>query len=481
MLRNVFRDGLVYGIGHILSRGISVILLPLYTRVLLPREYGIIDIFLVVSGLVSVTVAFEISQGLGRHYSSVTSASDRVGYASTALWFTVGTYGIFALLGLLLSGPLAVFLLESSELRTTQFAVVAMAGNGIYHFLQGQLRWQLRPKESTIANIVFSLVTGAAACWFVVVLRTGVVGVFYGQIIGAVVGSWVAWRFTRTSYALRFETEKLRRMLEFSVPLVPASIAVIVALYVDRVAIRQLMSLDSVGIYGVGFRVASVASLVMFGFQTALTPLVYRHHEESSTPQAIARIFRYFLVVAMPVILGLSLFSRELLMVFATPAYKDAAPVVPVIATAILLSSMYIFAPGLAIAKRTGVISLISLTMAATNTALNFLLVPFMGIAGAAMATAVSALLAFTGYVAFGQRLYPIPYAGRRIAGATALTLTVCVLGAFVVDANASGISVSLKLAYFMVTATMILLALLKPEEIAAILHRIGLRPKRTV
>ena len=81
MLRNVFRDGLVYGIGHILSRGISVILLPLYTRVLLPREYGIIDIFLVVSGLVSVTVAFEISQGLGRHYSSVTSASDRVGYA----------------------------------------------------------------------------------------------------------------------------------------------------------------------------------------------------------------------------------------------------------------------------------------------------------------------------------------------------------------------------------------------------------------
>ena len=176
-----------------------------------------------------------------------------------------------------------------------------------------------------------------------------------------------------------------------------------------------------------------------------------------------------------------AVFSRELLMVFATPAYKDAAPVVPVIATAILLSSMYVFAPGLAIAKRTGVISLISLTMAATNTALNFLLIPFMGIAGAAMATAVSALLAFTGYVAFGQRLYPIPYAGRRIAGATVLTLTVCVLGAFVVDANASGISVSLKLAYFMVTATMILLALLKPEEIAAILHRIGLRPKRTV
>ena len=167
----------------------------------------------------------------------------------------------------------------------------------------------------------------------------------------------------------------------------PSAIAVFVAIYIDRLAIKSLLDMQSVGLYAIGYRVAAIVSLLLFGFQSALTPLVFNDLDNSNTPNEIARIFRFFLALVLPLLVFIILFSKELLEFITTPAYFKAYSVIPLLGAATLLSNMYIFAPGLFIAKKTSHIAGINIFTATLNICLNFLLIPHLGINGAALAT----------------------------------------------------------------------------------------------
>ncbi len=430
MLRQFFKDSAIYGSSSVLSHGIPLFLVPLYTRVLLPEDYGVIDMIAVFASIINLTVALEISQGVARYLSEVRSEEDRIAYASSGLWFTLGTFGIFAFCALYFSDSLTLLLLDSLQWqKVIQVAVIAIVLNGLFSLLQSLLRWQLRPKSYVLSNIVFTLVTAGVAIFFVVVMKKGVVGIFYGQIAGAVAGGGTSWIFTRKSLKLLFVWDKCKEMLVFSLPLVPSGIGVFVANYIDRIAIKNLMTMSDVGLYGIGFRFAAVVSLVIVGFNSALTPLIYNHYKKASTPGDLSRIFKYFLALAIPMITAISLFSYEVLWVFTTPQYYSAWKVVPILSMSSLLFTMYIFAPGLDILKKTKIVALIHILAAITNTVLNYSLIPILGISGSALATFLSALLAFSCYMFFSQKYYPVPHKWHSMLGAAVVGFIIFLAG----------------------------------------------------
>jgi len=232
-----------------------------------------------------------------------------------------------------------------------------------------------------------------------------------GALVGVVYGLW----HLRRSFRFRFDVARLKEMLIFSAPLVPSSISVFISLYINRLMINHYLSLGEVGLFGVGFRLASIVGLVMVGFQGALTPLVFTHYREEQTPRQLALIFRVFLAFALLVFLSLSLFASEILYVMTTPAYYSAAQVVIYLVPAILLSNMYIFAPGIGIAKRTHLVLWINVGGASLNTLLNWLLIPQFGITGAAVATLLGSGCVFAAYMAFSQSLYRVPHQWRPL------------------------------------------------------------------
>ena len=97
MLRNFFKNSLTYSIGHVLTSGIAIFLLPIYTRYLSPAEYGIIDMFLVIAALINLTIALEITQGIARYYQDAKGEKEKREYTSSAFWFTILVYLFFFL------------------------------------------------------------------------------------------------------------------------------------------------------------------------------------------------------------------------------------------------------------------------------------------------------------------------------------------------------------------------------------------------
>lgn len=429
MIRRFLKDSIIYSLGPILTRGIQIILLPIYTRILTTSEYGTIDLLSIIGSFINIMIGLEISQGFARYYSDSRDTKDKVQYSSTSFWFILVAYGIFLFAALTFSGFFNRLILGTTYSPIVfQAASVSIFGSGLLLYLQNQLRFYLKSKLFATVSIVFVLVSSATTVILLVVFKTGVTGYFLGSTFGYAAAVTLSWYFSRENYRFVFDWAKFKEMLSFSAPLIPSSIGVIILLYVDRIAIKSLMSLEYVGVFGRAYGFAALINIVLAGFQTAIAPLIYHNYKSSDTPGELAKIFRYFLSVVISFILAISIFSTEALKLFTTPAYLGATRVIPIISFATLFMSMQAFTPGLPLAKKTKVIGLINISAAVLNTVLCFTLIPILGLTGAAFSTFISAFLIFFFNMYFSQKHFYVPHKWRKIIPAF---LTAMVIIAF--------------------------------------------------
>jgi O-antigen/teichoic acid export membrane protein len=466
VVRNVFTHGALYALAGAVSQGMSFLLFPLLAHVLTPAEFGVVDLLAVLATLVHLTIALEIVQGMARQLPDSAGVAERRAYASTALWFTVAVYTPFALVGLALAGPLtAAFLGPAIDPDVLRIAVVTAWVTGVMYVGQNTLRFELRPRAFAMVTVVLAAVTAATTALLIVTLGGRAEYALAGQLAGATAGGATALWLARANYGLHFDRAKLRIMLAFSVPLVPASVGVFLNSYADRLAIKATRSLADVGVYGVGLRLSLVVGLVLLGFQGSMTPLVLSHYREPGTPAALARVFRIFVLLALTLFVAVSVFAHEALAVLTAPAYQRAERLVPPLTAAAFLAGMYIFAPGLTIARRTRPMAAISVAGGLANVALAFALVPVIGMQGAAIAFLATSAGSFAALMTLSQRAYHVPHDWRRLGSAVAMAVAAAVAGAAVPEHGIEATAVVGKLGLLTAAIATIAALLLWPDE----------------
>ena len=411
MIKSFAKDALIYTSNTVLSRGIAIFLLPIYTRIVSSEELGALDLFLVFGNIVSLTVALEISQGVARFIPELSDVKQRLAYSSTGLYFTLFMYALFFITANTFYVELNHFITGKGEYAPFfQLALVNIALHGFFYYFQNQLRFMSNSVGYTIVSVFYAVTNLATAFIFGTVYNLGLTAILYSMIVSVLLASLLGLFLLRKSFGLVFKLGPLKQLLKFSIPLVPASMLIFVSLYIDRYMINVFLDLESVGHYSVALRLASATSLVMMGFQMAITPLVYKHHNEPDTPESLAVIFKYFVVFAAFFFLAYSLAVEELLILFTTPEFYLVANVIPLLVLALLFSNMYVFMPGIGIRKKPHLMFLISIVAAFINIVLNYLLIPIFGIFGAAAATAIGYFIFFLCFVFFSQKLYYVPH-----------------------------------------------------------------------
>jgi O-antigen/teichoic acid export membrane protein len=247
---------------------------------------------------------------------------------------------------------------------------------------------------------------------------------------------------------------------------------------VDRVIVNNNLGLSDVGVYGVGFRVASIVGVVMLAFQASLAPLIYANHEDADAPRQISQLFRAFVLAAGAASIGLALFAPEVVVLVASPEFADASQVVPLLATATIIGGMYVFTPGLAIARRTGIMAAVSIGAAVAATAAGIVLVPTLGLMGGSVAALVGALSLFLGNAILGAREYPIPFSWLRIALVGGIVLAVDIAMASLEIAPLEGV-VPRVITLIACIAFIVAIGPITPAEMKAVGGRVARRWQR--
>jgi O-antigen/teichoic acid export membrane protein len=411
MIKIFLKNSLVYTIGTILTRGIAIILLPVYTRYLSPAEYGIVDLFFILSSIVALTIALEIFQAVARFYPEAKSLKDKMEYVSTAFWFTFIVNVLYVIISIINAEYFTILLLDEIKyLSIFYLATLSIATGGIFYFTSNQLKWQLQPKDSVVVSVLQTSIVAFTSISLLFFSDLKIESIFIGQIFGNIIGSTLSIYYARDNYKMNFDYTKFKEMIHISFPLVFSGVAIFISLFIDRIFIKELLGLDELGIYGLAYKIAAIASLVMIGFQSSMMPLVYKHYQEKETPAQISRLFNLFALFALFVVMGSILFSKEAVVFMSTEAYYGAAPLIPIIIMAVFFNNMYIFAPGLGIAKKTKIVMLISFISAIINILFNALLIPYFGVIGAAYSTLLSGLFVLIIRINRSNKYYKINY-----------------------------------------------------------------------
>jgi O-antigen/teichoic acid export membrane protein len=185
----------------------------------------------------------------------------------------------------------------------------------------------------------------------------------------------------------------------------------------DRYLLRLFRDLDEVAQYGVGYKFGmAVQLLVTWPFQLAWPAIAFGISREEGHERTYARVLTYLLLLLTFVVLVFVAASTSVLPLVIGRKYAAACGVVPVVAAAYALSALqYCVSPGIHVGGRTRALSAIGVAAAVSNLALGLLMIPSLGMTGAAWATVGAYGLALGGSLWLAQRSHPVRYEHGRL------------------------------------------------------------------
>jgi O-antigen/teichoic acid export membrane protein len=424
-LRRLATTGAAYTAASILSKVIAVALLPLYTRYLSPADYGAAEVMFAAIVSASIVVRLGLIEALLRFYYQDDEDPARVVSSTFAGLFWFATIG--ALVALPFATPISEALLDRPATDLARISIGGLWVLTMFEFMLTTFRLEERARAFFVTTILNVLATIGVTVVLVVGAGEGARGLLLGSY--ATGGAFVlALIFAqRRRFSLRFDRALLRRMLRFGLPTMPAEASLYLLNFVDRIIIVRSAGLAEAGLYSLAVKFAQAINVLVRGFQLAWPPLAYSIRDDDEARRAYATIVTLFVAGCAFVVTGMWLFSRWIVRALAAPEFFGSYKAIGLISTAVTLYALYlVLVVILGRTGRTGFNFPATLAALVTNVVLNLILVPPLGIVGAALALVASYLVVLALMYGFTQRLFPVPYQWGRL-GRVALISAVLV------------------------------------------------------
>ena len=415
-------DTLVYGLGGVASSAVSVLLVPIYARQLGADGVGITGVLNSTIALSLMVFGLAIPQAFIRWYLKETRDRGQRGrilgtalairIAASLIGFAAVLAAVVPLTGVLYAGQyLSVFALAAPIVLFDSFSAIPLSF----------LRAERRARAYVAVSLTRAILGTVLILTLVVPMQIGVVGVALGSAIAAAISAGVGIAALVRVGAPRptFDLRLARDMLRFALPLVPAGLAGWVLNLSDRPLLQAMTGSEAmVGVYTLGYTGGLVINaLVVQPFALAWGAAQWEMARRDDAPQAFARIMTWFLVLATGGALLLAALGTDALRLLVGPEFELSRFIVPFSAFAYVLYGAYaIAASGLGIVGRTSLIATTMAGAAAAAVVMNVVLIPVIGIFGAAVSTLLSYLLLAVLSGGASQRYYPVPWQlGRAV------------------------------------------------------------------
>lgn len=423
-LRGLASDTLVYGVSTILQRFLTFLLTPLYSNVMTPAQVGDVASIYAVIAMVNIAYSLGMEPAFMRFYdkSNQETSNRAFGIAvRTVALLGVGiTVVTIAAASWIAASPLLQ--LEENGAAIVAIAACIPLADALVLIPFARLRMQQRPKQFALLRLLAVVVNVACNAVFLLVFRMGVEGVVWAGLVSS--ASVVVVFAPQILQGLRqsFDTSMVREMVRFGLPTVPSSISGMLIQVADRPILLMLMGSAAVGLYQTNFRLALPMMMVVTVFEYAWRPFYLNHRDDADAPQLFARVMVAFTAVCgavyiltaliMPVLVAIPIGGGTLI----HPSFWSGLSVVPIVLVAYYLNGITVnLAAGFHIAKRTGALPIATGTAAGVSVVATLLLIPIMGMEGAAWAKVVAYGASAAVMALWLPRVYAIRYAWGRV------------------------------------------------------------------
>ena len=409
----VKRVGLI-GITNVLIAISSIILLPLLTKNLSITEYGIWVQIITTSSLIPSIAILGLPYSMVRFLSSV-KEKKRIKEEFYSIAFLLFIPSLFALIIMLLcSKYIGAYLLSGN------YNVAIILSFIIFVACLNSLTLNYFRTFNQMKKYAFFLFLQA---YVNILLIVCFISLGYG-ILGASIAFLITQIFiflVTTSLIIKdigFQIpnfQNAKNYLSFGIPTIPSNLSSWIVDSSDRYVIGILLGTAFVGYYSPGYTLGNIIQMLSVPFSTILLPTLSNHYDKNEKKDLNTLLnysMKYFLLMAIPAAFGMSILSKQLLLILATPEIAvNGYLITPFVAlSALLFGSYNIISNPIILKNKTKIIGIIWIIAAIINLFLNIMVVPYWGIIGAAAVTLISYSVAFIITLYYSSKFFKFNY-----------------------------------------------------------------------
>ena len=422
MLKKLAQHSTNYSLGSLLVMFSGFVSFPIFTRVFSVEEYGILNLVSATLPLLTGIAKLGVQNSIVRFYPEARAARDGFGlrqFRSTTLLGMLAASVVVTLVWVVVSQAIPIAFWSDPRvsrllLITSVLVIVQTADSCLTNFVRAEERSALFGVYA-VAKRYLGLAAVLLTLFYVARNLYGFYAATIATEAGAVVFLFAYLGHTR-DYSPRFFSPALfRKMLAFGVPLIAFELSGNTLNVGARYVIEALLGSGPLGTYSAGYNFCEYIRLIAFSAVVqAIVPMYMNSWEERgelATCRFVSGALHYYLMLALPVIAGLSAVGGDVLVLLASDKYRQSAVVIPWVTAGMAIDSMVVIVgAGLFIHKRTLLVAGLVTVCAALSVALNLVLVPRYGIVGSAVATLVSYAALGVSVQRASARTMPVPF-----------------------------------------------------------------------
>lgn len=336
------QNSILYLIAMIIPKIASFVVLPIYTRYIMPEEYGIFSLTTSMMGVMAVLSSMGLNAFYLRNYAVERDKKELNGtiFWSMAIWNTFLFLLALPVMPLILravKAPFPFYPYMLLALLTQFFNSMEIIPMRTYR-IRGEVKYYLiRIAAKTFLNVTFGLT-------FVVGLHLGVLGKYYGELLTTFLFAVVFILYMKRNSYLRINRPLLRKAVNFSLPIVPSDLVQMSSPMLINLIIEKVLSLAQLGIYSIGVTISSVIHLITTSIYLTVEPVLYTRATSEDYPLFFKKLKNITIITVGILCVGAGLFVREAVLLLLPQKFWNSWQVVQIISTSYIvhvLKNMY--------------------------------------------------------------------------------------------------------------------------------------------
>lgn len=421
-IKSLSKQTLIYGTSTIIGRFLNFILVPFYTNVFPPAEYGVVAVVFAYIAFLNIVYSFGFEAGYFRYASAKEVGDEKQNFTHPFIFITANSLVISGLILVFHSSIAALIGVKDESIIIYSAFILFFDALALIPF--AYLRLKNKAKVFASIKLVNISVNVALNLILILVFKLGLEAVFISNLAASLVTLLLLLPKILKNISFTYHKQLFNELWKFSIPYLPAALASMVVQTLNIIILRYLVDVKTVGIYNANYKLGIFMMLIVSMFEYAWRPFFLNNAKDTNAKALFAKILTLFTGGASVVLIMLTFTIQDIIKIplpfkgyIIGPGYWSGVVIVPIVLFAYMFLGIYTnLIAGVYIEKKTKYLPLITGLGAMLNIASAFLLIPIWGITGGAVSTLISYIAMAVYMYIVSQKFYPVRYETGKVA-----------------------------------------------------------------
>jgi len=482
MIKDLFKDIAQYLPSKLIPAIIGILAIPILTRLLSPVDYGN---YVLVIATVSIMSALASWAGISvrRFYSAYEKEEKTSEFTDLIMKLTFFSIVVISIAFLCIFFPLRDYL-PRSLFHLMSIGMFVFVLTSLFSVLLDFLRINRQIKWYSSFFVWKRATAWVFGVLFIILFRLGAEGLLWGTVLSTGVALPLLWKIAAGKSHIHIMSrgvplQRTIEMAKYSFPLVAGNLGAWILSLSDRYILQFFRGPQEVGIYSISYQISqSSIMLLVWSFALAFSPLsiiIWEKQGERASQEFLTKGTRYFLLLCIPGVIGISMLGKPILNLLSTPNYYEGAKIIPLVVLGIFFRGLnQRFGAGLSFSKKTHFFMYSLIISGLLNLGLNFLFIPKYGYMAAAVTTLISYAFLLLLTIIFSRRFFvwefPFKSLAKAMCASSLMGIVVYHIGNSLTSSTLLNLILGVVIGVIVYFLMLFLLQEFKPSEIQAVL-----------